>query len=166
MIVFDSSTLVLLSKIELLDTILTNYTKEITISESVEKESTIKKTFDGLLIKKRIEENKIKVIIIQDKKTKKLMEDFNINIGEAESIILALKNKQSILATDDKTAINACKLLNIPFTTAINILIEAKENNFLTKEETNIKLDKLSVYGRYKKEIIEDAKRRIKCKKL
>ena len=89
------------------------------------------------------------------------MEDFNLNSGEAEAIILALKNKGT-LATDDKNAINACKLLNISFTTSIDILIRAKEKNLMTIEESHVKLDKLSKYGRFKKSIIEDVRTRLK----
>ena len=90
------------------------------------------------------------------------MKDFNINIGESESIVLVMRKGNNILATDDRNAINACKLLNLNYTTAIDILIIIKENRFLTKEEANSKLEKLIVYGRYKKQIIEDAKKRLR----
>ena len=74
---------------------------------------------------------------------------------------MTLKNKGGTLATDDKNAINACKLLNISFTNSLNILIRAKEKNLMTMEEAKTKLDKLSMYGRFKKSIIEDARRRL-----
>lgn len=162
MFIFDSSTLILLAKIEILDRFLKDYKGEVIISRKVEKESTNKKTFETLLIKKKIKEGRIKVKHIQSGKIKKFMEDFNVNSGEAEAIILALKNKGAILATDDKNAINACKLLNISFINSLNILIRAKEKNLMTMEEAKTKLDKLSKYGRFKKSIIEDARRRLK----
>ena len=162
MFIFDSSTIILLAKIEILDMFLRDYKGEAIISNRVEKEVGTKKTFDALLIKKKIGEGKIKVNDVQNSKAGKIMEDFNINRGEAESIELALKNKGSTLATDDKNAINACKLLNISFTTSIGILIRAKEKNLMTMEEAKAKLDKLSRYGRFKKQIIEDAGRRLK----
>lgn len=159
MIVFDSSTLILLAKVELLDTFLNNYRGRVIIPKEVEKEATVKDTFDALLIKKRVEEKKLEVRDVQDKNIDKFMEDFNMGRGESEAVALALKEK-SLLATDDKNAINACRLLKVPFTTAIGILVRAKEKGLLTKEEANKKLEALAIYGRYKKEIIEDAKRR------
>lgn len=160
MLVFDSSTLILLAKTELLDVLLENYRKGVAIPEEVEKESIVKGTFDALLIRKRIDEGKIQVKKARDKKTGKFMEDFNIDLEEAEAIMLALQ-ENAILGTDDKNAINACRLLKIPFTTAIDILIRTKEKEFITKEQARKKLEILSLYGRYKKEIIEDAKRRL-----
>lgn len=108
-----------------------------------------------------MEEGKIEVREITDNQTEKIMNDFKVNIGEAEAMALALDNKGSLLATDDKNAINACKLLNIPFTTSIGILIRAKGKNLLTKEEALAKLEQLSKYGRYKKDIISDAKSKL-----
>ena len=160
MIVFDSSTIILLAKIELLDVIINTYKGDIIVTKEVERKATVKETFDGMLIKKRIEEGKIKVKPIQDKNIETFMEDFNIDLGETEAICLALKYG-SILATDDKNAINACKLLKIPFTTAIDFLLRAKEKKLLSNEESKIKLSQLAKYGRYKKEILEDVKRRL-----
>ena len=160
MIVFDSSTLILLAKIELLDLLIKSYKGGLLIPKTVERESTKKATFDSLLIQKRIEEGKIKIKEIDDKNMEIFMRDFNIDLGEAEAISLALSNN-SLLATDDKNAINACRLLKIPFTTAIDVLVRAKEKGLTTKEEAFSKMEKLAIYGRYKAEIIEDAKRRI-----
>mgnify|MGYP001596987268 CR=1 FL=1 len=162
MFIFDSSTLILLAKIEILDRFLKDYKGNVIISRKVKKESTTKKTFETLLIKKKIKEGRIKVNHVQSANVRKFIEDFNINSGEAEAIILTLKNKGGTLATDDKNAINACKLLNISFTNSLNILIRAKEKNLMTMEEAKTKLDKLSKYGRFKKSIIEDARRRLK----
>ena len=162
MFIFDSSTLILLAKIEILDRFLRDYKGEVIIPKEVEKESTNDATFEALLIKKKIKEGRIKVRYVQSGKVRKIINDFNVNSGEAEAIILALTNKNGTLATDDKNAINACKLLGIPFATSIHILIRAKEKNLMATEEAHAKLDKLSKYGRLKKQIIEDARGRLK----
>ncbi|MEK6869017.1 MAG: hypothetical protein AABX74_02220 [Nanoarchaeota archaeon] len=162
MFIFDSSTLILLAKIEILDRFLRDYKGDVIIPGKVEKESTNDTTFEALLIKKKIKEGRIKVRHVQSDKVRKIIEDFNVNSGEAEAIILALTNKNGTLATDDKNAINACKLLDVPFTASIHILLRAKEKNLMTMEEARAKLDKLSKYGRLKKIIIEDARRRLK----
>lgn len=162
MIVFDSSTLVLLAKAEMLDMFLNDFRSDVAIPRSVEKEVTIKGTFDALLLRKRIEEGKIKVKSVKDENTNKFIQDFGINIGEAESICLAMSGKNSILATDDKKAINACKLLGINFTNAPSILIKFREKMLLTDEQAEEKLNLLIKNGRYKKDIIETARATLK----
>jgi len=161
MIVFDASTLILLAKIELLDILLENYKKEIIITETVLKECIKKKTFDALLIKKRVSESKIKVKQIKSTKTQKLMEDFKMNVGEAETILLAF-NKKLLVGTDDKKGISACKILGIPFATAIDFVLRANEKKLINKNQTKIKLENLSIYGWYEEKIIKDAERRLK----
>ena len=161
MIVFDSSTIVLLAKVELLDLIISGYKGDITISKEVENESTIKGSFDALMIKKRIDEGKIKVTTIKTEEIEKFMKDFNMDRGEAESVALA-QNKNVLLATDDKKAINACKLLGVQFTTAIDFLIRAYEKELITQETALTKLNELSKFGRYKTVIIEDAQNKIR----
>ena len=162
MIIFDTSTLILLTKKELLDIFLDNYDDDILIPEAVEIESCIKKTLDGLIIEKRIEEGKIKVCKVKNKELiRRLVEDFKLGSGESEAIVLCIERKAQIVATDDKNAINACKLLKIRFTTAINILIRLCEKNMFKKEKGSRKIENLKLVGRYKNEIIENAKRKV-----
>jgi len=161
MLVFDSSTLILLAKISLLDAFLTDFTGEILIPKEVEKESTIKETFDGQLIRKRIDEKKITVKNVARKNVEKIMNDFAINMGEAEAIALATQEKDAVLATDDRNAINSCKVLRIHFVTAIDLLIRMKEKGILSKEDSSIKLKNLAEYGRYKQDIIKDALKKL-----
>lgn len=42
---------------------------------------------------------------------RKLMDDFSIDVGEAEALTLALNKKDAMIATDDRNAIRASKLL-------------------------------------------------------
>ena len=161
MLVFDSSTLILLAKISLLDAFLTDFTGEILIPKEGEKESTIKETLDGQLIRKRIDEKKITVKNVARKNVEKIMNDFAINMGEAEAIALATQEKDAVLATDDRNAINSCKVLRIHFVTAIDLLIRMKEKGILSKEDSSIKLKNLAEYGRYKQDIIKDALKKL-----
>src|SRR3989344_4612368 len=59
----------------------------------------------------------------------KLIEDnkklFQLHAGECSAIALAKEKKLGLL-TDDRKAMNACKVLNIEFTTALNIAIASK----------------------------------------
>ncbi|MBI3754550.1 MAG: hypothetical protein HY265_00070 [Deltaproteobacteria bacterium] len=67
-----------------------------------------------------------------------------------------------MLATDDRNAIRACKILKLEFITAIAVLIRAFEKNLIDRDEVVVKLQKLKSVGRYSRTIIEDAVKRIK----
>ena len=89
------------------------------------------------------------------------MEDFNIDEGEAETLTLAMEKKASLVATDDKNAIRACKIMRLDFTTAIAVLVRACERNLIQADEALVKLQKLQSFARYKKTIIETARNQI-----
>jgi len=90
------------------------------------------------------------------------MVDFNIDEREAEALLLALQKEAELIATDDRNAIRASKLLKIDFVTAIGFLIRAAEKKIVERSEALYKLEKLRVFGRYSLLIIENAKNKIK----
>ncbi|MEW6739308.1 MAG: hypothetical protein AB1325_05305 [Nitrospirota bacterium] len=159
-VVFDASTLILLAKIELLRELAGEI--KIIISEKVKAECLAKEGIDAKLIATLIKEKKIEV-----KKTgnaeiiKKIQRDFRIDAGEAESLLLARK-MECPLAVDDGPTIKACKVLGQQFITAIHFLLNLALNNKLQLPISLVKLEKLSIYGRYSKRIIEDATKRLK----
>lgn len=160
MIIFDSFTLILLAKVELLKEIVRQL--EVIIPGEVEEESTVKDTFDAKLIRKLIKDGKIRVAKVRAKGgKKKLKDDFNLGEGEASALLFA-KDKGSPLATDDGPTIKACKILDVKFITAIHFLIRIYKKGFLSKDMALAKLEKLEKYGRYSSRIIDDAYRRIK----
>jgi predicted nucleic acid-binding protein len=166
MIVFDASTLILIAKAELLDSFLTGIELEAAIPVEVEKECCgVKKSLDALLIQKALDELRIKVIAVKNRKlVVKLQGDFGLGRGEAEAIVLALAEKADVLGIDDKNGINACKLLGIAFTTAIGILVRSREKGLLTGSEALSKLATLAKHGRYKESILEDARRKLETR--
>ncbi len=91
----------------------------------------------------------------------RLIEDLNLGIGEAEALALAIEQQADIVATDDRNGIRACKLLRLRFTTAIGILIRLRERGRLTANDARRGLERLAVYGRYRRTTLEDAKRRL-----
>jgi predicted nucleic acid-binding protein len=164
-LVLDASTLILTAKIEALDLFLSESKLEVVIPVEVERECcAVKKSLDALLIQKAVQESKIKVVEGKNKKlVTKLRGDFSLGRGEAEAVALALAESAQILGIDDKNGINACKLLGIPFTTAIGILIRMREKRLLTVGEALAKLAALGEYGRYKHSILEDARKRLEA---
>lgn len=163
MIVFDSSTLTLLAKVGLLDDFIDDYGGKILIPRSVEVESCRQKeSFEVLLLRRRVRENKIGVVRISKLSLcTRLIQDFCISRGEAEAIVLALEKKARLVATDDRNAIKACKVLKIHFASAITILIRMKNKGVIDKERAGTALEALIKYGRYSEAIISEAKVRL-----
>jgi len=158
--VFDSSTLILLAKIEILNIVSEHI--HIIVPEKVRSECTGKDLFDARLISSLIKDDRIKVAGVTKRETvENLCRDFKIHIGEAEALALALRKKLP-LAVDDLPTIKACKILNHKFTTAIHFLINITENRKINKDMAAVKLEKLSLYGRYSKRILDDAGMRLK----
>ena len=88
------------------------------------------------MIRKALDESGIRVIAVKDRKLlTKVAEDFGLGRGEAEAIVLALAEKARVLGIDDKNGINACKLLGVPFTTAIGILVRMSESDYFRQKK-------------------------------
>lgn len=158
-IVFDSSTLILLAKTELLGIV--SEDTQVIAPKMVRTECAAKDTFDAKLISALVNNRKIEVVTADKQFVNKLSRDFKIHAGEAEALALALK-KQLPLAVDDLLTIKACKILNVRFATAIHFLINITEKGRINREMAIIKLEKLSLYGRYNRRILDDAAKRLK----
>jgi len=161
-IILDASAFILLAKIDLLEIFVSDFSGRVLIPEKVKEEVCVEELEETPLVMKLIKDKKIQVLKVKNgKPVKKLMDDFNIDTGEAEAITPALQGKASIIATDERNAIRACKILKIDFTTAIAILIRVFKKNLVDKNEALIKLQKLERVARYNSAIIEDARKRI-----
>jgi predicted nucleic acid-binding protein len=60
---------------------------------------------------------------------------------------------------DDKIGINACKLLGLPFTTAIGLLVRSRQKGLIERDDASARLAALARRGRYRKSILDDAAR-------
>ena len=160
MIIFDSSTLILLAKVELLVRVVED--TEVIITNVVEKECTRKQELlDAKLIEKLIEEGKVKVENYDvGKEGKKIEKGFNMRTGEVSSLLLAGK-KGWILATDDKQALKACRVLRVPFLTAIHFLLRLYEKGIISRELVLAKVKALEKLGRYNPDIVRSVLKKI-----
>ena len=162
MLVFDASTLILLSKVELLPLFCSTYGGRICVPRGVADEVFRKESHELPLIRALMDEGRIEVEEVRKpQQVVRLMKDFGLDRGEAEAVVLALEKGAQAVATDDGQAIKACKLLKLPFVTAIALLLRAREKGLLGKEQALLKLEKLSEVGRYSARIIQDARLRI-----
>jgi predicted nucleic acid-binding protein len=162
MIIFDASTLILLTRIDVLDLFLSSFEGTVIIPEKVRLEVTRSDKEDAESINRHIGDKKISVVKVKNVAlVKRFMDDFSIDAGEAEALTLAGEKKAGIVATDDRNAIRACKLLKLEFVTAVSFLIRAVEKGVLSKDEGIVKLKQLQSIGRYSKQILDDAAQQI-----
>ena len=163
MIVLDASTLILLARTELLDRFVELIDHDVVIPKEVEREACrVKKPLDALVIQRALVEKRIKVVTVKDRKMyRKIREDFALGKGEAQAIVLALSEQSTLLGIDDKNGINACKLLRIPFTTAVAILARMHDKAIISKDEALANLSRLEKVGRYSTEIMAEARSRL-----
>ncbi|MBI5115027.1 hypothetical protein HZA56_00975, partial [Candidatus Poribacteria bacterium] len=104
----------------MLEVFICNFPEHAFVPEKVIEEVLIKGSPETLQVAALIDSGSIRVRTVDDRKLiQKLMSDFTIDPGEAEAIALALKKKGAVVATDDRNAIRACKLLKIDFITAL-----------------------------------------------
>jgi predicted nucleic acid-binding protein len=163
-LIFDSSTLILLAKSELLDIFLDDFQGTPCLPAAVEEESTCDSSRpDGVLIQQRVREGRLAIEEIrQPKVLSRLIQDFRLGAGEAEALALALEQEETaIVATDDRNGIRACRVLRIDFVTSLGILVRAVENGLLTQEDGMRSLERLTAFGRFRDEIIEEVSRQI-----
>ncbi|MBI4595076.1 MAG: hypothetical protein HY730_01705 [Candidatus Tectomicrobia bacterium] len=154
--------MILLAKIDLLDKFVLNYGGQIIAPQKVIEEACGKEREETPSITQLVKDKRTSVFKVQNPKlTRKLMEDFSIGQGESEALVVALQEKASLVATDDRNAMRACKMLKMKFTTAIAVVIRAFEKNLIKKDEALTKLLKLESVGRYSQKIIEDARKQI-----
>lgn len=159
MIVVDSSTMIVLAKAGLLDSMLESARAEVAIPQEVLAETTAKKElFDAQLIHRRVSEKKLVLRTIRNReRCRMLARDFNIGAGEAEAITLCLEQNATLMS-DDKKAMNACRVLRIPFTTAPNVLVALYRKRRLSREQAQQAAQQLILYGRYSSELIHRMK--------
>ena len=159
-IISDASTLILLEKIVLLDKLVEKF--EFIISREIYGEAVIKgkkiKSEDSYSIENKINSGTIKIRKIKDRrKVNQIIDEFNLEKGETETIVLFLQENADILALDDHKAINVCKIYKIPFITALTFVITALDAKIIMKNEAKEMVRNLGIYGRYKDELIYKA---------
>ena len=152
MIISNTSTLILLAKVQALSIFL-DYINKLMIPKIVYKELVSKDSFENLLIKKEIEKKKIIMLDINKKNYSTALKEFKLDEGEAAAYALFIKTKGKAILTDDKELIKLCKIEGIPFICAMAIIIKLFNKKKLKRNEAFEKLVLLYGYGRYSEDI-------------
>jgi predicted nucleic acid-binding protein len=112
-----------------------------------------KDSFEVLLIKKEMEKKRIVLVDIERKSYSLVLNQFKLDGGEAAAYALFKKIKGKAILSDDRELIKLCKIENVPFITAMAVVVKLFKKKRLTKTDTLEKLEKLYGYGRYSDEI-------------
>ncbi|MFB6209659.1 MAG: hypothetical protein ABEJ56_06020 [Candidatus Nanohaloarchaea archaeon] len=161
--VFDSTSLILTAKIELLA--LLSREMNIMITPTVKEESTVMDSPDAKMIDQQIQKERINIAEPGDGDIKNLVENYKLDSGEASSIALYRRKKAELLATDDGKAIEACRIMEISYTTSLKLLQRAEEKSVINEEQAIAKLEELDDYGWYKTRHIEKTREKIEREK-
>ena len=157
MVIFDSSTLILLARCGLLETFVNRAKRRIVIPLAVRNETLQQGKEETPFIERVLEQRFIVTEQVNDEAAvQKLMHDFAIDRGETEAILLAHVSGIAIVATDDRNAIKACRMLGVGYITALSILVSFCEHGNLSQSEAMLKLEELQRIGRYSKRVIDD----------
>ena len=152
MLVSNSSTIILTAKISLLSIFL-NTAKKIAITNVVYREILKKDSFENLVIKKEVENGRIKIESIEPKFYSNIIKQFRLDEGEASTFALCINKKYNGILTDDKELIKLCKIEGTQFITAMTVVIRLFNKKVINKNEALEKLERLQSYGRYSNDI-------------
>lgn len=154
----DASTAILLAKVHLLREVAAR--GEVWMAETAFQEATVKETEDAHLIRLLAEDGLIHRTV-QEGDSRRLAAEFRLHAGEADTIVLA-REKGAICGTDDGPAIRCLRVLGLPFTSAIALLVALTEGGVIGGELAIELLGNLERFGRYAPRILDDASRRIR----
>jgi len=155
-IIADSSSIILLAKCSLLEDVCKHF--EVLAPTAALEESASKKLAkkypDAALISKMINTGAIEITSPGEGR---LHLPFSVHRGEKEALLLSLKFKKALFATDDGKAIKAARFLNIPFIISLKMVIELVRLKLISFPKARKSIEKLGKIGRYSPEIIAEA---------
>ena len=155
-LVSDASSLILLTRSGIIEHLLRVNALMIpsqVYNEGVEKGKE-KGHEDAYLIEKYITGGDICVKNPNNRIVKRIEDMFHIDAGERDTIALAVEHNLPVLC-DDRKGMNACKVLQLNYLTALNILSSLYSKKKISRKVALERLDKLKKYGWYKLELIE-----------
>ena len=141
--IINASPLIIFGKLDKISILLKIY-KNLEITNKVYEEVVLRgieqNASDAFIVKQHIENKEIKVFNL-DKKfletANKIQLIYSIDIGEAETIALALQLAQKEIVMDEAAAREAAKSFGIKPLGSLRILLIAHQKNLISKKEIN-----------------------------
>ena len=137
----NASPLIIFGKLNRID-ILRKIYRNIEITKEVYNEVVLKgiekNSKDAFIIKENIENKTIKVLELEDKFYNignKIQAIYNLDIGEAETIALALQLNKKEVIIDEASAREAAKAFGIKPIGSLRVLLIAYKNSLISKEK-------------------------------
>jgi len=153
LIIADTSPLIFLSKLALLETVCTNF--RLITTETVFCEATRKKDLpDSKYIARLKEDGKITIQYINAVSIKKYSDEWKFGQGEASAFAL-VQNTGGVLLVDDFAAIRCARALDIKYITTPVLIYTLSERNILTQVQARDKLLVLKEYSWISQEILD-----------
>ena len=139
--IINASPLIIFGRLNRID-ILKNLYREIKVSNEVYKEVVLKgigkNSRDAFIVKEQIDKNIIKITSLNGKflsAAGKIQTIYNIDIGEAETIALALQLGEKEAIIDEISAREAAKAFGIKPIGSLRVLLTAYKNKSISKSE-------------------------------
>ena len=155
LIVADASSLILLTRIDLMALVLEEF--QVIIPECVYKECvnerSLKRFPDALAIQQWVQDKKIEVKKVDARKHEFLLK---VNQGEREAIALSLEFPESILLTDDGNAVKIARFMKKSFIISPLVVLDLYQLEKISYERARKSIEKLSIIGRYLPNLIAD----------
>ena len=155
LIVADASSLILLTRVDLMAVVLEEF--QVTIPERVYEEcvneETLKRFPDALAIQQWAQDKKLEVKKVDASKYKFL---YKVSQGEKEAIALSLEYAESILLTDDGNAVKIAKYLKKAFIISPLVVLDLYQLEKISYETARRSIERLNIIGRYLPNLIAD----------
>lgn len=153
----DACTLILLAKASVLEALADEYALSITSAVYTEVIAGKKYLFaDALLVERLYHEHKLVLNKSAETLSKKLMEDFNMEMGEASTIAVCIQEK-IIVATDNRQGRKAAVVNNLPLVGSIELIMALWRKKKIDATKTKTALNILQREGWFSPYLIETA---------
>ncbi len=111
---------------------------------------------DALYMQELVKEEKIKVIKVDNNLTEKFRKDFNLGLGEASVIALAINQKIPMI-TDDNKARKVGKVLGLDVLSSLDLPLILYEKDVITYDKAKICLEVLKKEGWFGESVLIEA---------
>lgn len=159
----DACSVILLAKAAVLETLTEAHIVTLTKEVYEEVMAGKPKMFpDALLVERLTRLQKIKLVSVESKLTKKLEHDFNMGSGEASIIAGGIRTSHQIIATDNKQGRTAAKINNLKVVGSIELIVALYKSQKISQEKAVAALNTLQKEGWFEPLLIEIAKEDLK----
>ncbi len=155
--VMDACSVILLAKASVLEAVADQHS--VCVTKSVYDEvlqGKQKKYEDALLLERLRDAQKIKIVTADEAFVCKLMNDFNMEEGEASTIAFGLANK-AIVATDNRQGRKAARVNGLQLVGSIELIVHLVQLKRINKAKGKAALETLRKNGWFDNSLIERA---------